>query len=299
MTDNIAIESFQVPGVSTVIDASAATTEAVRQAAGFYHDKAARDVEAAVENFSEEPFVYIDATLGSQFPTRDVLRGLLDQGVPNWPAGANSYLTRVIGDENSAIVYFTNDPGIFFPVDMRAVSAVNFIDGKICRWIDYWDANHIGAANVEGWRQTEFPADFGESTVGETAAARIQELVNSLNKALASGDVKSAAALFAPDATFVDLPSHVRVTGPRHILSFLTAAQGALPYLGHGVTVRHTLGGELGGGYEWSADGEVTRGITALTLNEHGEITGLEAMWDGSQVNDSRLVTLAKAAFEH
>jgi hypothetical protein len=59
----------QVAGVITVIDTSAATPEALWQVAGFYHDKARRDVEAAVENFREEPFVYIDATLGTQFPT--------------------------------------------------------------------------------------------------------------------------------------------------------------------------------------------------------------------------------------
>src|SRR4029450_4801776 len=133
------------------------------------------------------------------------------------PAEAHSYLTRVVGDENSAIVYFTNDPGIFFPADMRAVSAVNFIDGKIARWIDYWDANHIGAANLEGWRhpEEEFPADFGESLVGEGAPSKTQKGTASLNQALAAHEVAAAAALFAPDATFVDLPSHVRVTGTR------------------------------------------------------------------------------------
>jgi limonene-1,2-epoxide hydrolase len=291
----------QVAGVTTVIDASAATPAAVQQAAGFYHDKARRDVDASVANFREEPFAYIDATLGSEFPTREVLRGLLSQGLPTWPEGANSYMTRVLGDENSSIVYFTNDAGIFFPADMRSVSAVDFVDGKIARWIDYWDANHIGAANLVGWRHSEeeFPTDFGESKVGETATAGIKQVVASLNQTLAAHDLKGAVALFAPDATFVDLPSHVRVTGPRHILSFLTAAQGTLPYLGHGVEVRHVLGADAGGGYEWTAKGTVKRGITALKLDEQGKITSVEAMWDGSIVDDETLVALAKAALEH
>ena len=290
----------QVPGVTTPIDDSAATPAAVRQAAGFYHDKARRDVDAAIENFLVEPFSYVDATLGTEFPSREVLRGLLSQGLPTWPEGANSYMTRVLGDENSAIVYFTNDPGVFFPADMRSVSAVNFVDGKIARWIDYWDANHIGAANLEGWRhpQEEFPADFGESKVAETATALIQKIATALDTALAAHDVQGAAALFAPDATFVDLPSHVRVTGPRHILSFLTAAQGTLPYLGHGVRVRHVLGGDLGGGYEWTANGTVKRGITAIKLDRNGKITSLEAMWDGSLLDDEALLSLARAAIE-
>jgi hypothetical protein len=299
MTATVPAEA-QIPGVTTPIDDSAATASAVRQAAGFYRDKARRDVDASIENFLEEPFSYIDATLGTEFPSREVLRGLLSQGLPTWPEGANSYLTRVLGDENSAIVYFTNDPGIFFPADMRSVSAVNFVDGKIARWIDYWDANHIGATNLEGWRhpQEEFPADFGESKVGETATALIQKIATALDTALAAHDLRSAAALFAPDATFVDLPSHVRVTGPRHILSFLTAAQGTLPYLGHGVGLRHVLGGDLGGGYEWTANGTVKRGITAIKLDDNAKITSLEAMWDGSLLDDDALLALAKAAIE-
>lgn len=299
MTDTVTAGA-QVPGVTTPIDDSAATPAAVQQAAGFYHDKARRDVDAAIENFLVEPFSYVDATLGAEFPTREVLRGLLSQGLPTWPEGANSYMTRVLGDENSAIVYFTNDPGIFFPADMRSVSAVNFVNGKIARWIDYWDANHIGAANLEGARhpQEEFPADFGESKVGEAATALIQKTATTLNTALAGHDVQGAAALFAPDATFTDLPSHVRVTGPRHILSFFTAAQGTLPYLGHGVQVRHVLGGDLGGGYEWTANGTVKRGITAIKLDGNAKITSLEAMWDGSLLDDEALLSLAKAAIE-
>ena len=206
----------------------------------------------------------------------------------------------MLGDENSAIVYFTNDPGIFFPADMRAVSAVNFIDGKIARWIDYWDANHIGSANLEGWRhpQEEFPADFGESHVGEIASARIRQVASSLNQALTAEDATAAAALFAPDATFVDLPGHVRVTGPRHIQSVLAAARGALPYLGHTVQVRHVLGADAGGGYEWTATGALSHGINVLKLDEQGLITSFESMWDGSQADHETLLAIAKAAIE-
>lgn len=299
-TPDVGTLANQVPGVTTAIDSTYASPGTVQLVARFYHDKARRDADAAVENFRDDPFVYIDATLGAPFPSREILHGLLGQAMPQWPAEANSYLTRVVGDENSAIVYFTNDPGIFFPADMRAVSAVNFIDGKIARWIDYWDANHIGAANVEGWRhpEEEFPADFGESLVGERASSKIQKVAASLNQALAAQDVAAAAALFAPDATFVDLPSHVRVTGPRSILTFLTGAQGALPYLGHGVQVRHTLGADAGGGYEWTAQGAVRRGVNVLILNDEGMITSLEAMWDGSRVDDAALLSLAGAAIE-
>ena len=121
-------------------------------------------------------------------------------------------------------MYFTNDPGIFFPADMRSVSVVNFVEGKIARWLDYWDCNHIGAANLEGMKlpDEQFPTDFRESLVGNVAATRIKRAATSLNQALAANDAGGAAALFAPDATFVDLTAHLRITGPCHVTTFLT-----------------------------------------------------------------------------
>jgi hypothetical protein len=197
-------------------------------------------------------------------------------------------------------VYFTNDPGIFFPADMQSVSVVNFIDGKIARWLDYRDYNNIGEANLKGMRRPDeqFPADFKESLVGDVATARIKRAAVSLNQALAAEDAAGAAALFAPDATFVDLTAHLRITGPRHITSFLTAAQGTLPYMGPGVVVRHVVGSDLGGGYEWRANGVVPRGVNVLELDGQGLITSFESIWDGSRLDDDELLRLARAAIE-
>ncbi len=298
--DDVKTPADQVPGVTTVIDTANATPQVVKLVAAYFNDKARRDVDASAANFSEDPFIYVDATLGALFPTREALRGLFAQGLPTWPAGANSYPTRVIGDETSAIVYFTNDPGIFFPVDQRAVSVVNFVDGKVSRWIDYWDANRIGAANVQGLKQPDdnFPADFGESLVGEVASDRIKQAAADLNRALAAHDAAGAAALFAPDATFTDQTAHVRVAGPRDITSFLDGAQETLPYLGHGVEVRHVAGSDAGGGYEWTAKGVVPRGVNVLKFDDQGLITTFESVWDGSRVDDDALLRLAKAAIQ-
>jgi ketosteroid isomerase-like protein len=297
---NATTPADQVPGVTTVIDTANATPQVVKLLAAYFNDKARRDVDASTANFNEEPFAYVDATLGALFPSREALRGLFAQGLPTWPDGANSYMTRVVGDETSAIVYFTNDPGIFFPVDQRAVSVVNFIDGRVSRWVDYWDANRIGAVTVRGFKQPDenFPADFGESLVGEVASDQVKQAAQSLNRALAAHDAAGAAALFAPDATFTDLTAHVRVAGPRDITSFLDKAQGTLPYLGHGVEVRHVVGSDAGGGYEWTARGVVPRGVNVLTLDGQGLITSFESVWDGSRVDDDALLRLAKAAIQ-
>jgi hypothetical protein len=92
------------------------------------------------------------------------------------------------------------------------------------RWVDYWDANRIGAATVQGFKQPDenFPADFGESLVGEVASDRVKQAAQDLNRALAAHDAAGAAALFAPDATFTDPTAHVRVAGPRDITSTFT-----------------------------------------------------------------------------
>ncbi|MFD3522312.1 nuclear transport factor 2 family protein [Streptomyces sp. NPDC058653] len=290
----------QVPGVSTVIDTSHASPQVVRSVSAYFLAKATRDVDATMAHFSKKPFTYTDGTLGLQFATWENLRDLFAQQMPTWPAGANSYPTRIIGDENSAIVYFSNNPGIFFPSEMRAISVVNFVRGKITRWDDYWDPNHVGAANLVGMKlpDNQFPADFGESLVGEPTAARIKRAATRLNTAMAANDTAAAAALFAPDATFVDLPAHVRVTGPRHIGTFLTGARGTLPYIGSEVKVRHVVGSEAGGGYEWTANGVVPRGVNVITLNAQGLITSFESMWDGARLDDSQLLRLATAAIE-
>ncbi|MFD9740847.1 nuclear transport factor 2 family protein [Umezawaea sp. NPDC059074] len=285
---------------NAIVETSHASPEAVATVTAYFRSKSRRDVDATIAHFSKERFAYIDATLGLEFPSWEGLRDLFAQQLPSWPAGASSYVTRVVGDETSAVVCFANDPGIFFPADMRAISVVNFLDGKIARWIDYWDTNHIGAANLIGFRHadSEFPADFKESVVGDVAADRIKEVAASLNQAFAAGDAAGAAALFSKDATFVDLTAHVHLTGSRHITSFLAAAKGTLPYLGDGTEVRHVVGSAVGGGYEWTATGAVRRGVNVLELDEQGLITRFESIWDGSHLDDDALLRLAKAAIE-
>ena len=115
---------------------------------------------------------------------------------------------------------------------------------------------------------------------------------------MAANDAAGAAARFAPDATFVDLTAHLRITGPRHITAFLTGAQGVLPYMGSRVEVRHVVGSDVGGGYEWKANGVVPRGVNVLELDGQGLITSFESMWDGSRLDDDGLLRLARAAIE-
>jgi hypothetical protein len=59
----------------------------------------------------------------------------------------------------------------------------------------------------------------------------------------------------------------------------------SLPY-GGGARVRHVVGGNAGGAYEWTnSRGPIPRGVSALQLNAAGQIVRLSSIWDGSLVD--------------
>ncbi|WP_051807999.1 hypothetical protein [Actinoplanes subtropicus] len=291
----------QVPGVPTVVDTSHAAPEVARLFGSYFRDKSAADVEATMAHFAKSPCTYIDAILGWPSYTWQSVHDVFAQYMPTWPAGAKSYPTRIIGDSTSAVVFFTNTPGLFGPSELRTIGVVNFQYGKIARWVDYWDGRHYGIANLDAVKlpDDQFPPDFKESTVGETAAPRLKRVVAELAAALRAGDAAHAAALFAPDASLTDLVSHVQVVGPRSIASFLGNAGSQLPFAGPSTAVRHVVGSIAGGGYEWTATGQVPRGVNAIELDPWGKITNLMSFWDGARASDDRLLHIAAAALEH
>jgi hypothetical protein len=88
-----------------------------------------------------------------------------------------------------------------------------------------------------------------------------------------------------------DLTLHTAVAGPQSIAAYLRRAGGTLPY-SHGARVRHTVGGDAGGGFEWTnGHGPVPRGASALQLDDRGRIVRLSSIWDGSLVSDAWLTS--------
>jgi hypothetical protein len=289
------------PGVDVVIDSSHATREVAVLIRRYLARKSAHDLDGWMSFFSRDLITYIDAVVGAGFYSWDSLRDSLSQFMPSWPSDGKSYPTRILGNATSAIVFFTDTAGLFGPSEIRAVGVVNFHDRKITRQIDYWDGRHFGVANTAALAAfyPGSPTDFGESTVGETAAPAMKHVVHKLAQALRHGDGDGAAELFAPGAVFEDMPAHVQIVGPRSIGTYLTDAVSLLPYAGGGTAVRHVLGSAVGGGYEWTASNSaVPRGVTALELDRWGRITRLTAMWDASLVDDPTLVSLARTAIE-
>jgi hypothetical protein len=86
--------------------------------------------------------------------------------MPQWPAGAKSYPTRILGDMTSAVVFVTDTPELFGG-EIRAISIADLEDGRIVRLVDYWDGRGFGAELAGPLRgpADSYPHDLGGSTV--------------------------------------------------------------------------------------------------------------------------------------
>jgi len=292
-----------VPGVDVLPDLSHGTEALAAHIRGYFEAKSTKNLDWQSSYFSAEQFTYIDAILGWHWYSKADLRTALASWYPTWPADSKSYPTRLLGDTTSAILIFTDTPGMFGPGQVRNYGAVNFNhDGTIGRWVDYWDARQFGVA---GWQQevespSNWPTDFRESTVGETASAKMRDVAHRLAAAFRAGDIDAAMGLFSTDAVYEEVSAHVQITSQASIATYLAKAATILPYIGGGTGVRHVLGNDVGGGYEWtSTAGPIPRGINALELDPWGKIERFSAVWNGALATDAQLAAYAQDAIEH
>jgi hypothetical protein len=278
-------------------DVRHATPLLVQRVNSLFRDKTARDVDGFMSHFSQNPLYYTDATLGWYVPSWAALKAIFAQYMPTWPATARSYATRIIGDENSAIVEFVDSPELFGH-EIRAIAAVDFQDGLIVREVDYWDGRHYGIAAAKALRtpEAQFPTAYGEQHIAEHSSPALRRVIDRLRAALAVGDT---TGLFAPDAVFEDLALHTDFAGALAIDAYVSRAHTRLPY-GAGTTVRRTLGSGRGGGYEWTGNGfSSSHGIIAVELDPADRITRFTATWDASRLDDAAIATLLADTLEH
>ncbi|MFG2422710.1 hypothetical protein ACGFWD_27145 [Streptomyces sp. NPDC048448] len=293
-TDPAAVPASQVPNPELVADH--ATARVTERLTSLFRDKTSRSLDRSMEYFARNPMFYTDSTLGWYMPTWHALKAVWDEYMPTWPDTARSYPTRIIGDERSAIVLFTDTPELFGG-EVRAITALDFSDGLITRWVDYWDGRHFGTDAMNQLRvpEAEFPRTFGEDVVGDQSSPVLRKAVDRLNSALNRGDT---TGLFTADATFEDLALRTTIVGPLAIDAYIRRSYTTLPY-GRGATIRHTLGSPQGGGYEWINNGiAVDQGITAIELDEYQRISRLTVTWDGSRLDDHTLATMLADTIE-
>jgi hypothetical protein len=290
------------PLIPEIVD----VTHATKKSAAFFHSffwaKSRHDVDATMNHFSKSTLTYIDATLGWSFYTNEALREVYVEYMPKWPATGLSYPTRILGDERSALVAFIDTPELF-GAEIRSLAAIDIKDGKIVRWVDYWDGRHFGA-ELEAKLRTpadKFPTDFTDAPVPGNASLKIRAAANRLHAAFAGNDAKAAAALFTSDAVYEDMTLRTHILGRRAIERYLGRSLDKLP-AGTGSSIVHVVGGDMGGGFEWQTAPAyrttVRRGITAIALDPEGKVSRLTTVWDGAMLPLDEVKTLVALSIE-
>jgi hypothetical protein len=279
------------------------TSHATPQVASFFKSyftaKSEHKPAPTTDHFSEAHLTYIDAALGWPFYSKKGMTDIFEQFMPKWPPSGLSYPTRISGDLHSAVVAFTDTPELFGG-EIRILAAVDFKDGKVVRWIDYWDGRSFGAEAAAKMRTPpdKFPTNFDYDVASDGASAKIKDVAQKLATAFAAGDVAAADALFSSDAVYLDRALRVRILGKEAIGKYLGRVLATVPY-GKGAKLMHVVGSDQGGGFEWTnATGAVKRGIVAIELNSAGQIERLDTTWDNGVMSDADLQALVLQSIE-
>jgi ketosteroid isomerase-like protein len=281
------------PAYPDIADVSHATAQAAGFFRSYFTAKTSKDIEATHAHFHPDKTVYFDATLGWGWTTNADLRKVWEQYMPGWTAAAWSYPTQILGDMTSAVVFMTDTPELFGG-EIRAIAVVDMEDGKIVRWVDYWDGRGFGNIDLAAsmrMPEDSYPHDLGASTVTDRGG-KVADVAEELNAALAAGAADRAGELFAYDAQFEDMALRTLIRGQAAIARYLQRAMYDLPYAR--ASVRHIVGTGQAGGYEWYSEGHTApRGAAALELSEDGKITKFTVVWDGSLLDDTAMIAAA------
>jgi ketosteroid isomerase-like protein len=283
------------PNVAEISHADPAVVEIFKS---YFTAKSRQQVDATMDHFRRDMLTYSDATLGWDTSDFESERKIFATYMPNWGKG-RSYPTRIIGGPKSAIVEFTDTPELFGG-ELRIFGAVDFKEGKILRWADYWDSTTYDDVALQKILvpKDKFPTTYREEKVGsDNASPRIVAKAKAFQKALAEGDAAAVGNMLTYDAVYEDAVLHTQIVGRAGIQAYLARVLAASPF-GRGATLRHVVGGDMGGGFEWSgaASSPVRVGITSLTLDAGGQISRVAVMYDGRllpRAEKERLVLLS------
>jgi ketosteroid isomerase-like protein len=264
----------------------------------FFATKTSADVDGTMSYFAPDLVTYTDATLGWDFGSFQALRDVFEEYMPGWKPPARSYATGILSNEVSALVHMVDTPELFGG-ELRILAAVDFRDGKIIRWVDYWDAGPYDEQLYAQFRtpSARFPRDLKDAEVPTQAAPELAAAAAALQQAFAAGDAAAAADLLHTDVIFADMSLRAQLIGRIETARYLGRVLPGVPY-GQSSSLRHVVGGTAGGGFEWTAgpDHGGLVGITALELDADGLITKVTSVYDSRQLTPARRAALAAAS---
>jgi ketosteroid isomerase-like protein len=265
----------------------------------YFAARTAQDVDGTMAYISPDMITYTDATLGMALDSYAAVKAGFEQYMPTWVPPARSYPTKILAGSESALVYMVDTPEMFGG-ELRILAAVDFADGKIVRWIDYWDASAYDSGLYGQMRAPadRFPRDMKDAKVATTAPAGLTRAATALHKAFAAADAPAAVAAMHTDVVFTDMALRTQVIGRIETVRYLERVLGQVPY-GQGSSLRHVVGGAGGGGFEWTAGPDAGQlvGITALELDADGLITAITSVYDSRQIDPARKRALLEASF--
>jgi hypothetical protein len=262
----------------------------------FLETKTAGDVDGTMAYFAPDMAGYIDATLGWDFDSYAALKAVLGQYMPTWAPPARSYASKILAGHNSALVHMVDTPELFGG-ELRILAAVDLADGKIVRWVDYWDSSAYDTELYDRFRTPadSFPTDLKDTQIATRAAGELVGAATALQRAFATADPSAAAAAMHTDVVLVDMALRTQVIGLIETTRYLERVLRGVPY-GRDSTLRHIVGGRRGGGFEWTAAADRLPGITALELDPAGLITTITSVYDARQLDPTAKDSLHGAA---
>lgn len=276
-------------------DISRAAPEAAALLTTCFEGKNSHQVSNFLSSFAREMVAYSDATLGWKVPGWQPLFDLLLQYMPNWGDGV-SYPTRILAGRESALVAVTDTPELFGG-EIHALACVDFRDGRIVRWIDYWDSTsfppEVLAAMTAGVQF--YPEELGEREIERNADPAIEAACTRLHGTLADG-ATHVSDLLAYDVIYEDMAARVQLIGRSDVAGYLLRMINRSPY-GPGSGLLHIVGGAAGGAYEWTgtAASNVPRGVSALELDESGRISRITTVYDSARFGQANIRHLRDA----
>lgn len=266
----------------------------------FFETKTSCDVDGTMSYFASDLSTYTDATLGWHLDSFQALQDLFTQYMPGWGPPARSYPTGILTNELSALVHMVDTPELFGG-ELRILAAVDFRDGKITRWVDYWDAAAYPQELYVKFRtpDAQFPRDLKDAEVPTQAAPELIAAATALQHHFATGDASAAADLLHTDVVLVDMSLRAQFIGRIDAARYLGRTLAKVPY-GRSSTLRHVVGGAAGGGFEWTAGPEHggLAGISAIELDTNGLITKVTSVYDSRQLSPARRAALARASIQ-
>lgn len=189
----------------------------------FFETKTAADVEGTMAFFSPDLVSYIDATLGWECDGHAALKRVFEQYMPNWSPPARSYATGVLANETSALVHMTDTPELFGG-ELRILAAVDFAEGNIVRWVDYWDSSPFDDVLYASLRtlNDSFPTDLKDGRVATQAAPELVAAATAVQDAFGAADPTAAGELMHADVLLEDMSMRTQVIGRIEATAYLS-----------------------------------------------------------------------------